>query len=543
MTTLSVHLAADTVVDHMAGFLRRASQSQIECTVAPYNQVSQVLLAPAQAPVLLLWTSPDLQLPAFGRWLSFESVTLAEVLAEVDQFAALVKMAASRHDAVFLLTWTFPPERRWPLGLASKPGRGAADALARMNIHLADALADLSNVHLIDQAQLQARFPKPIHDPRLYAMARMRYSLDFTRHVAEALRPVIAATVQASRKVVICDLDNTLWAGIVGDDGIEGLRIGSNDPVGEAHLQLQKELKALNNRGILLAISSKNDEATALQAIAQHPNMLLKADDFAARRINWDDKAANVAALLQELNLLPSAAVFLDDNPNERQRVRDAMPDILVPDLPTDVAQWAGILNSLDCFETLELSSEDVGRAASYRSETARREAQALHVSLEDWLNSLALVLTVRPLTPADLARTAQLLNKTNQFNLHTRRMSANEFAEWCSTSQRRCFTFSLSDRYGDSGLTALVSAERQDGEWRVVDFVMSCRIMGKGVEDAILAEVLRQLACEAPLRLEATPTAKNGPAQEFAARVAPGGRVPVDFACPAHVRIERQEG
>ena len=544
MQSLSVHLAADTVVDHLAGFLRRASASQIECTVAPYNQVSQVLLAEPHAPVMLLWTSPDLQLPSFARLLSFESVPLAAILEEVAEFAALVKSAAARHDSVFMLSWAFPPERRWPLGLASKPRLGAADVLARLNIHLTDALADVSNVHLIDQSQLRATFPNPIHDPRLYAMARMRYSLDFVRYVAEQLWPVIAATSQPSRKVVICDLDNTLWGGIVGDDGVEGLRIGANDPVGEAHLQLQMELKALNNRGIILAISSKNDLDTALQAIKQHPNMLLKEADFAAKRINWDDKAANIASLLQELNLLPSAAVFLDDNPTERQRVRDAIPEILVPELPSDVAYWAGVVNTLTCFETLNLSSEDLGRAASYRSESIRREAQSLHVNLADWLKSLELVIVVRPLRPADLARATQLLNKTNQFNLHTRRLSESELEDWSSDAKRRCFTFSVADRFGESGLTAVVSAEQTDRAWRIVDFVMSCRVMGKGVEDAIVANVLRQLGGgNGPLRLEATPTAKNAPAQEFAARVAPGGSVPVDFPFPGHVRLYSIDG
>ncbi|MCL4714517.1 MAG: HAD-IIIC family phosphatase [Hyphomonadaceae bacterium] len=538
MPALTLHLTADTTVDNLAGFLKRASGAAIECSVAPYNQAAQTLMGAPQASQLLLWTTPDQQLRSFRRLLNFEAVPPEDIYAEVDGFAAMVRAAAAKYANVFFMSWTFPPDRRWPLGLASKPGFGAADILARANLRLVDALADAPNVHIIDLGLLQAGFPKALHDARLNIIGRMRFTPDFLKYVAEQIHPVIEASIKPSKKIVICDLDNTLWGGVVGDDGVEGLRLGGNDPVGEAHLKLQQELKALNNRGILLAISSKNSPEIAFEAFRTHPNMLLKEADFSARRINWDDKAANILSLLEELNLLPSAAVFLDDNPTERSRIRDAIPDLLVPELPKDVALWPGLVGGLGGFETLTLSREDVDRAANYRSESERRESMTLHADLGEWLRSLDIVLTARALRGMDLARTVQLLNKTNQFNLHTRRMSESEFADWCAGEDRRCYTFSVADRFGDSGLTGLVTVEKEDGGWRVVDYVMSCRVMGKGVEDAIIAETISRTGAVGALRIGATPTAKNGPAREFVSRIAPQGVVPASFVRPEHIKV-----
>ena len=340
--SIPVLLVADTVMDYFAGYLERGENSFLSCEVAPYNQVSQTLLSPPKAPTLIVWSSPDLQLPSFAKLLSFEKFDFLEAQRETNDFAALVRHASQSHGNIFLMSWSLPPDRRWPLGLSNKAGWGASDILLRLNLQLTDALADISNVHILDQTQLHSRFSGKLHDPRLFVMAKMRYSPDFLSFAAEQLRPVIAATVTAPRKIIICDLDDTLWGGVIGDDGVEHLRIGGNDPIGEAHAQFQRELKSLKNRGILLAIASKNNPEVALEGIRQHPNMLLGESDFVAMRINWEDKAGNIISLLDQLNLLPSAAVFLDDNPFERGRVREAIPGILVPELPRDSLDGRG---------------------------------------------------------------------------------------------------------------------------------------------------------------------------------------------------------
>lgn len=368
-------------------------------------------------------------------------------------------------------------------------------------------------------------------------MAKIRYSLNYMKYIAEKIIPIIRASVVASRKIIICDLDNTLWSGIVGDDGLEGIKIGSNHPLGEAHLQLQKSLKALKNRGILLAISSKNNHDIALEAIEKHPNMLLKEEDFVAKKINWNDKASNILEMLNELNLLTSSAVFLDDNPTERDRVRNAIPDILVPELPSDVSEWSGILNSLNCFEVLSTSNEDKERSKKYIDENKRKDSFKLFGNMEDWLESLKLVLKVEKLDKYNLQRSTQLLNKTNQFNLSTRRMSENELSKWSENSKRLCLTFSVSDRYGDSGLTAFVTVEKIESRVKIIDFVMSCRVMGKGIEEAIISQILK-IHKNLDILMNPIPSNKNLPIQEFCKKVSPNGIIKKGTSCPKHIEV-----
>mgnify|MGYP001500737349 CR=1 FL=1 len=504
--------------------------------------VNQILFSEAdpEAESLLIWTSADIQIPTYANLLSFEKVELDQIIEEVSQFAALIQKASKKYKTIFMLSWTFPPEKKWPLALSTKSNTGAIDVLFRMNIHLAESLSSIQNFHIIDQTTMISHFTENIHDPRLYALARIRYTFEYQKFIAQNIQTIIAASVDASRKIIICDLDNTLWGGIVGDDGINSLKIGGNDPIGEAHLQLQKELVALNNRGILLAISSKNDEKVAMNAIRNHPNMLLKESNFAAKRINWEDKAANILFMLKELNLLPSGAVFLDDNPTERQRVRDSLPDIIVPELPNDVSEWSGILNSLSCFETLSQSKEDLERAKNYKIEGERVAAQKLFGNLDDWLKSLDLVVEVDNLSSTNIQRATQLLNKTNQFNLRTRRLTELELMQWAKGGYRKCLNFSVSDRYGDSGLTAFVSFEKLQNNWQIVDFVMSCRVMGKGVENAIISEVIHNIGKGNKIMMEYIPSEKNNPIRDFTNGITNKGMVIDEVSCPKHIKIKR---
>ncbi len=537
MKKLTLNIVADSVVDYLGVYINRSSKSEIECQIAPFNQVSQVLLSKAKAQSIFLWTSPDSQIPSFGKLLSFEAIQLEPILKEVEQFASQINNACKEYEQVFMLSWIIPEECYVPLSLTNKSKQGASDVLSRMNIHLSELLKSNNNFHLIDQNILITRFTNPIHDPRLYAMARIRYSLDYIKYISENLIPIIKASVQASRKLIICDLDNTLWNGIIGDDGLEGIKIGSNNPFGEAHLQLQKSLKALKNRGILLAISSKNNYDVAIEAIEKHPNMLLKKDDFVSKKINWHDKASNVVEILEELNLHASSAVFLDDNPTERARVKQAIPDVLVPELPNDVSEWVKILNSLNCFETLGTTKEDKERAKSYIDENKRKDSIKLFGKIEDWLESLELLVKVENLNKFNLQRSTQLLNKTNQFNLKTRRMSEKELSDWASQSHISCLTFSVSDRYGDSGLTAFVSFEKSKNQSKVIDFVMSCRVMGKGIEYAIINEIINNNKNNI-IYMDAVPSERNSPIQEFCKKVSSQGCINKEIDCPKYIKV-----
>ncbi len=332
----------------------------------------------------------------------------------------------------------------------------------------------------------------------------------------------IAAAVEGlagrARRVVILDLDDVLWGGIVGEVGPLGVRIGGHDLVGEAFADFQHALKGLSRRGILLAIASKNDEAVALEAIDRHPEMLLRRDDFAAWRINWTDKATNVAAVLADLNLGAESAVFIDDQPIERERVRSAVPGILVPEWPTDPCDFREALGLLRCFDAPAVTSEDRARSGMAAAERSRRIAAAAAANVDEWLRSLDVRIDVEPLDERNLERAAQLLNKTNQMNLSTRRMTAADLAAWVSAPGHVVLTFRVADRFGDSGLTGLVGLRCVGGEAQLVDFLLSCRVMGRRVEDAMLSVAVAQARRRGAsvLRAELIPTPRNGPCLDF---------------------------
>jgi FkbH-like protein len=320
---------------------------------------------------------------------------------------------------------------------------------------------------------------------------------------------------------VIVDLDDVLWGGLVGETGWQTLNLGGHDHLGEAFVDFQRALKALTRRGVQIAIVSKNDESTALAAIERHPEMQLRRGDFAGWRINWGDKAQNVIDLLADLRLGPESAVFIDDSAIERARVEAAVPGVLVPDWPADPTRFVEALMSLRCFDSPLLTAEDRARTDMYAAESARRTERTTASSLDEWLESLGIGVTVESLSDGHLARAAQLFNKTNQMNLATRRLSAPELQQWATMPGHRLLTFRVADRFGDSGLTGLVGLSIDGRRARLVDFLMSCRVMGRNVEDAMLHVAIAHSRAHGANQLvaELRPTPRNGPCLEFLRR------------------------
>jgi len=307
----------------------------------------------------------------------------------------------------------------------------------------------------------------------------------------------------------------------VGDVGWQELSLGGHSPAGEAFQEFQRLLKALAQRGVVLAIASKNEESVALEAIRMHPEMVLRIDDFGAWRINWRDKAQNIAELAMELNVGLDSMVFIDDNKVERARVREALPDVLTPEWPPDPRLYPATLRSLDCFDKASVTTEDRKRSAMYAAARRREETKASVGSIEDWLQSLDIRVTTEDVGRANIGRLVQLLNKTNQMNLSTRRMNEQEFHAWIGSGNRRIWLFRVQDKFGDSGITGILSVEAAEGRGRIVDFILSCRVMGCRIEEAMLhvavswARHMRCTKLEAPY----VATAKNKPCLEFLCR------------------------
>ena len=296
------------------------------------------------------------------------------------------------------------------------------------------------------------------------------------------------------------------------------MRLGGHDSVGEAFVEFQKSLKHLMRRGVLLAIASKNDESVALEAIDSHGEMVLHRDDFVAWRINWGDKATNIAEMVAALNLGLQSVVFIDDNPHERARVREALPEVLVPEWPTDPAYYSRALLSLTCFDSPTVSAEDLARNDLYAAERGREALYESIGSLDEWIRDLEVVVVAERLRADNLPRAAQLLNKTNQMNLTTRRLTEAGLSDWASTEGHVTWCISVADRLGDAGLTGIISVSVEGDTATLVDYVLSCRVLGRRVEQA-MAHLAGRCAADLSARtLVATliPTTKNGPCKRF---------------------------
>lgn len=465
----------------------------------------------------LVWTRPDAAIPSFRELAEFRVVRLERILAEVDEFATALMRLRDRVTIVLVPTWTSPPHVRGLGPSDLRPG-GLGHALAAMNLRVLDRLASVPNLFALDTRSWLVEAGARAMEPSFWYMAKLPFAPQvFARAAAEAKSALVTAR-KGPRKLLVLDLDDVLWGGIVGEDGTKGLRLGGHDPVGEAFADFQRTLKALHNRGVLLAIASRNDEAVALDAIRTHPEMVLRENDFVAHRIDWRDKAGNIAELTAELGLGLDSVVFIDDSPAERARVREALPEVFVPEWPVETMRYAQALSSLRCFDTLGLTNEDRERGDLYRAEHAREAGRRAEQSAQDWLRSLDLVVQVEEFGERNLKRIAQLVNKTNQMNLTTRRHSEAELQQWCREPQRRLWSFRAADRFGDSGLIGVLSVEAIGERLQLVDFLLSCRVVGRGIELLMIHQAVKH-ATEAGLsRVVArhVPSERNRPCLEF---------------------------
>lgn len=537
---------SDFNLTNLNGYLAQSAGSPaIEPIATPYGQIQQLLRDPAadcwreRPDGAFVWTRPEAVLPDFARALRHEPVDHDAVLAAVDAYADTLVQLGQRVGTVFHASWTMPPGDRG-LGLLDlKPGLGLAGLIMRMNLRLAERLGEATGYFLLN-AQNWLQESAQTFAPKSWYLAKFPFSNKVFKEAAADLQAAVAGLCGKARKLIIVDLDDTLWGGLVGEVGWEGLTLGGHDPLGEAFVDFQEALKALTRRGVLLGIVSKNEESVALEAMAMHPEMVLRRDDFAGWRINWQDKAKNVADLVAELNLGLAATVFLDDNPAERSRVAAALPEVRVPDWPRDKTLYRKTLLSLRCFDQPALSREDRDRATLYSVARERKAVMQEAQSLDDWLVSLETKVVASTLNRTDLARAAQLLNKTNQLNLSTRRMSESELWDWANGEGRHLWTIRVSDRFGGLGLTGIISLECDGTQGRIVDFLLSCRVMGRKVEETMTALACRHASALGLQTLQADylPTAKNKPCLDFWRRS--GFDADSEQGCRFRHRLER---
>lgn len=383
----------------------------------------------------------------------------------------------------------------------------------KLNYLLMQGCQEAKNTFLIDLDALQTALGRSTFaDPKLYYVAKMPISLAALPAAAKLVVDVVRSLQGTVKKCLVLDLDNTLWGGVIGDDGLSGIQIGELG-TGHAFSDFQKWLKELKNRGILLTVCSKNNEDTAKEPFEKHPEMVLRLEDFSMFVANWEDKARNIRTIQQSLNIGMDSMVFLDDNPFERELVRTMIPEITVPELPEDPALYLQYLRGLDLFETASYSREDAGRTEQYREKAQRAAFEAAFQSYDDYLEALQMRASAAAFDPFHYPRIAQLTQRSNQFNLRTVRYTEAEIEALAQDDSRIGLYFTLKDKFGDHGLISVVVLEKQPEDTLFIsEWLMSCRVLKRGMEEFIVDKILSVAAQQGFRRVvgEYIPTPKN---------------------------------
>ncbi len=534
LTACRLYVMRSFTVESAIPLLRaQAFAGGIDATVqlGEFNTYAQEILDPKGA---LYAFKPDVAILAVqtrdiapSLHARFADLAPEEIEASVEGTAAAFerwietfRRESSAHLIVHLLEVPEPAQGI----LDAQQELGQAEAIRRINARIAAACRAKRAVYALDVNQLVARRGREQwHDERLWLNARMPIGPKELIHLAREWTRFLHPITGRVCKCLVCDLDNTLWGGVIGEDGMTGIRLGAEHP-GAAFQALQRAILDLSQRGVILAIASKNNIDDAMEAIRGHPGMLLRPEHFAAVRINWKDKASNLREIAAELNIGIDSLAFIDDNPVERTWVREQVPEVTVIDLPKDPGGYAKALRESMVFERLSLTAEDRERGRQYAEQRVRSELQQQAGSIEEFYESLAQEVEIAHVTPMTLARVSQLTGKTNQFNLTTRRYSEQQVQEMADSPDWRVYSIRVRDRFGDNGLVGVAIAHYvAEGGRRVCEidsFLLSCRVIGRTVETSFVAAIIEEARQHGATLLRAwfIPTKKNAPAKDFLA-------------------------
>ena len=373
-----------------------------------------------------------------------------------------------------------------------------------------------NNVYLFDLADTIAEVGrKQFYSNKMWYMSSMPYSRDGLNAVSNEIDRILGAAFTTRKKIIALDLDNTLWGGVIGEDGVDGIEL-SDHKEGQRYYDFQRQLLEMKNRGIVLGIVSKNNEEDAEAAIRDHPSMLLRDDEFVSRKINWENKALNLKAMEGELNLTEGGFIFVDDNPVERETVKGECPDMLVPDFPEDTTELLSFAEDIwfDYCRPLRVLGEDLKKTQMYQNEAKRKLEMESSLNLDDYIAKLEMVADIHRMRDTELERVVQLINKTNQFNVTTKRYTQAEVEEIAADPNNAIYVVYSSDKYGDSGLISVIILIGSEVDVRIDTFLMSCRVMGRKLEDVILNELAAKY--QRKMIGEFIPTAKNAPVREL---------------------------
>jgi FkbH-like protein len=491
---------------------------------APFGQIEQPLLDAESA---LYQAKPELIViavrledtrPALvDGWLSLPAEHARALVDEhVARLASAVRAARARSKAR-ILVWNQMPLARLAAGLADPTlAPSQSEMIVELNRALARAVGEVADAYVFDAHRLATELgTTQLYDAKLGFLARMPFSAKAQIAIAQATIRQARAMWRPPCKCLVVDLDNTLWGGVIGEDGVGGIKLGQDYP-GSAFVAFQRRLLAYRDRGVLLAIASKNNPADVDEAFA-HASMVLKPDDFVARQIHWNDKGSSLRAIAAELNIGIDSLAFFDDNPVERDWVRREVPEVTVIDVPTSPLGYVDALDQSGAFDLLTITAEDRERTKLYQTDAARTRLAEAAGSVEDFLRQLGMRITIGAVGRETLPRVVQLLGKTNQFNVTTRRHSQADLEAMIAEGAIALW-MRVEDRFGDNGLVGVAIARPRGEVCELDSFLMSCRVLGRKAEAALLDSIVRRARARGARTLlgEFIPTKKNAPAKDF---------------------------
>ncbi len=499
---------------------------RLHTEVGDFNAYAQEMLDPTSR---LYRFAPDVVIKAVQTrdvvpelWDKYPDLSVSEAREAMDRVIGHFRNSIETfrsHSKAHLIMHTLEVPAHPCEGVLENQSQGGQSAMIQeINQALRRIAGEQSGVYILDYDALVARHGRlPWHDERKWLTLRLPIASPYLMTMASEWLRFLYPLLGRVCKVLVTDLDNTLWGGVIGENGLEGIQVGAEYP-GAAYRALQRVMLDLYRRGVILAICSKNNFTDAMEVLEKHPGMLLRPEHFAALRINWDDKAQNLREIAAELNVGRDSLAFLDDNPVERARISHELPEVTVIDLPSDPSRFAQALREIPVFERLAISSEDRERGRYYGEQRQRVELQRNAASLEDFLRSLQQEVEVAPVTAEMLIRVAQLTQKTNQFNLTSRRYSEQQIAEMAATPHWSVHSIRVKDRFGDNGVVGVLITHDADKVREIDTFLLSCRVIGRTVETALLSFIVESARARGMEQLQGwfLPTKKNAPAQGF---------------------------
>ncbi len=519
---IKIAILGDTATQFLATSIRGMGYERgfnVEMWEAEYNQVERQTLDLSSdyyhfgADYTIVFQSTHKLLERHSLLSEMRQETLAD--ARMEFIRTLCMTARGR-----IIVYNYPEIEDTVFGsYANKVPTSFTYQVRKLNYELMSLSRQFPNLFICDIAGLQNKFGRDfMFDSTVYVSTEMILSIDALPYVASRTFDIICAVEGKFKKCLILDLDNTIWGGVVGDDGWENIQIGHGLGIGKAFTEFQEWVKKLKNRGVIIAVCSKNDEDKAKEPFEKNPEMVLKLDDIAVFIANWDNKADNIRRIQKILNIGFDSMVFLDDNPFERNMVRENVPGVTVPELPEDPGEYLEYLYSLNLFETVSYSSTDADRTKQYQVEAQRVSSQQSFTNEADFLKSLGMVSEVKGFDSFNTPRVAQLSQRSNQFNLRTIRYTEAEIAAIEQDDKYATFSFTLADKFGDNGLICVVILEKTDSETLFVNtWFMSCRVLKRGMENFTLNTIVDYAKSKGFKRIigEYLPTLKNGMVKE----------------------------